>query len=470
MSEQDARKALLRKLPSVDELLRTAEIADLLDSVSRTRVTGTIREVLGAIRADILAGRGDGADISLPGVSARVADAVRDKERPAFMRVVNATGVVLHTGLGRGVYADEAVEALTAHIRGYTRLAYDLRTGQRAPREDPVRALLAEMTGAESAQIVNNNAAATMLVLKSVAGGKEVVCSRGELVEIGGAFRIPDVMAQSGCILREVGTTNKTHPWDYERAIGENTGALMRVHTSNYKIHGFTEAVPLEELVRIGQKHGVPVIDDLGSGTFYSMERVGLVDETVVSDSVRAGSDLICFSTDKLMSGPQGGAIVGKKKYIDKIRKDPLMRALRVDKMTLIVLEATLRVLLDEKTVWKRNHTYRMLAMSAEELDARARELANLLSWLSDRCDLEVVDGLSQVGGGATPVTEFPTRLLSVRPRTLPAGLLACKLRTAKVPVCTRVKEEAVLLDPRTVQPGEDPMILATFREVYGEA
>jgi len=268
--------------------------------------------------------------------------------------------------------------------------------------------------------------------------------------------------------MREVGTTNKTHLWDYERAVNENTGAFLKVHTSNYKIRGFTEEVSLEDMVALGRKHDIPVIDDLGSGTFYDMSRVGLTDETVVTDSIRIGSDVICASTDKLMSGPQGGMIVGKKKWIDRIRDDPLMRALRVDKMTLIVLEATLRVLMDEGTVWERNPTYRMLAMPLAAIDRAAKRLKRKLAWLADHAGLSVVDGFSQVGGGATPVTEFPTRVVSVAPRTLSAGELAVRLRRAAVPLCTRVKAGAVLLDPRTVQAGEEDWVVEAFRSVFG--
>jgi L-seryl-tRNA(Ser) seleniumtransferase len=465
MSNDSRKMKLLRGIPSVDEVMNASKA--LASDFPRARLVDAVRDVLAKLREAVLDGSCGEEDLTADAVARRLDETVKLRSRPAFLRVVNATGVILHTGLGRGVYADEAVDALNRHVRGYTRIAYDLETGRRTPRENPVRAMLCKLSGAESAQVVNNNAAATLITLKAVAEGREVICSRGQLVEIGGSFRIPDVMEMGGAKLHEVGATNKTHLRDYENAINENTAALLRVHTSNYKIHGFTQEVSLADMVALGRKHGLPVIDDLGSGTFFSMDRVGLVDETVVSDSIRIGSDLVCFSTDKLMSGPQGGAIVGKSKYVDLIRSDPLMRALRVDKMTLIVLEATLRILMDPEKVWERNPTYRMLLLTPKELDRRARALRRKLAWLNDRCDLAVEDDFSQVGGGATPVTDFPTRVVSVRPKEFSAGELAVRLRRCEVPVCTRVKAGAVLMDPRTIFDGEEALLVKGFRSVF---
>ncbi len=466
MDQPTFDKSALRKIPSIDVVLGMPAVKALLSKVSRSVLVDAVRETAASLRKAVLSGRKSGDDVTGELVAAEVAKAVSSRTGTAYPRVVNATGVVLHTGLGRAVFPDEAVEALAAQIRGYTRIAYDLETAKRVSREDPVIKMLCDLTGAESAQIVNNNAAATLLILNSMARGREVVCSRGELVEIGGSFRIPEVMSMSGAVLKEVGTTNKTHPRDYERAIGPNTAALLRVHTSNYKIRGFTESVPLGTLVEIGRKHGVPVVDDLGSGTFYDMGRVGLVDETVVSDSIRAGSDVVCFSTDKLMSGPQGGVILGRKKYIDAMKDNPLKRALRVGKMTMVVLEATLKVLLDGDNVWARNPTYRMLAMPLEELAGRAEALKGRLSFLAGSCALSVEDEVSEVGGGATPVTEFPTKVLAVKPAAMSAGDLAVRLRRCRMPVCARVKGGAVLLDPRTIQDGEDEWVVEAFRSV----
>ncbi len=468
MEKNPPDREALRRIPSVDEIIKMPSMSRMLSRISRSVLVDSIREAASAARRSLIDGTRSPESVTAESVAADVERIVGLKDRTAYPRVVNATGVVLHTGLGRAVYPDEAVEALVNQVRGYTRIAYDLTTAKRVSREEPVAKMLCDFTGAEAAQIVNNNAAATLLILNSMAKGREVVCSRGELVEIGGSFRIPEVMSMSGAVLREVGSTNKTHLKDYEKAINPATAALLRVHTSNYKIRGFTESVPLEDLVKLGRKHGIPVVDDLGSGTFYDMGRVGLVDETVVSDSISTGSDVICFSTDKLMSGPQGGVILGKKKYVDAMRDNPLKRALRVDKMTVIVLEATLKVLLDSENVWKRNPTYRMLDTPLDVLDRKAKGLKRKLAFLGEACDLAVEDEVSEVGGGATPVTEFPTRVLSAKPKSMSAGDLAIRLRHCTVPVCARVKGGAVLLDPRTILDGEEKHVIQAFREVMG--
>ncbi len=462
MNQTDARQSL-RAIPSVNRMLETAEVRSLLDRFPRGAVVRSIRAVLEDLRRRVLSGEGappaDPAAL-VPLVLARL-------EARGMRRVINATGIVAHTGLGRSVLPKEALDAILEEARAYCLLAVDRERGERADRDRFCEELLLEITGAEAATVVNNNAAATMLILNTLAEGKEVVISRGQLVEIGGAFRIPDVLRRSGATLREVGCTNKTHLRDYREAIGENTGCLMKVHTSNYRMLGFVEEVGIEELVPLGREHGIPVVDDLGAGAFHDLGPFGFPEEPLVQRSVKAGADVITMSADKLIGGPQGGVIVGHRKWVERIRKNPLARAFRVGKLTLIALEATLRIHLDEERVFREHPTTRMLTLPLEELEARARRIAERIGPGAGGA-VEVREDTSEVGSGAYPAHQLPTWVVAVSHPSLSAGELALRLRMRPVAVFTRVRKHQVLLDPRTVQEWEMDEVAEAVRETLG--
>ncbi|MCA9323182.1 MAG: L-seryl-tRNA(Sec) selenium transferase, partial [Planctomycetes bacterium] len=385
-------------------------------------------------------------------------------------RVVNATGVVLHSGLGRAVYADEAIQAV-ARATTYCLLEVEPEEGKRRRRDTFCEDLLCELTGAEAAFVVNNNAAATMLILAATAPGKEVVVSRSQMIEIGGSFRLPDVFEASGCRLREVGTTNKSYLRDYEGAIGEETGALMLVHTSNYRIVGFTEHVDLPEMVSLGKRRGVPVIHDLGSGSLIDLAMHGVYDEPPVQASVRAGADLICFSGDKLVGGPQSGIIVGKKQWVDRVRKHPLARALRVDKLSCIGLETTLKLYLEPTKLHARIPTLRMLADSADQILLRAEALRHQLApILGDRGTLDIVPSTSELGAGTLPTHGLPTHCVALSVHGVAADRIGRDLRVLPpVPVFARLREERVLFDPRTLQEGDASRVAEALEIVLKE-
>ena len=373
----------------------------------------------------------------------------------------------MHSGLGRAVLSEAAGKALQSVAKGYSTLALDIETGRRISRDRHVEGLLRELTGAEAATVVNNNAAATVLILNTLARGKEVVVSRGQLVEIGGSFRMPDVMTTSGAVLREVGTTNKTHLRDYEEAIGETTGAILRVHHSNYRIVGFAEEPGIEDLAALARRRGVPLIDDLGSGALVDLKDFGLTTEPLVRRSVAAGSDLACFSGDKLLGGPQSGLIVGRDEWIQRIRKNPLARAFRCGKLSLAALEATLKLFLSPELLTRRHPIYRMMALGRDELALRADGVAaTLRRSLPAAVRLTVEDGESQVGSGAVPVETLATKVLTVRSPSLPAEELALRLRRRRPPIFARVSQGSVVFDFRTVQPEEDAALARALVEI----
>lgn len=459
---------ILRKLPSIDELMNTAEVSRLAQEHERELIVRIAREVVDGLRSEVKKADEPGdVDVSLEAVSERVVEAVKRKFAPSIRHSVNATGIVLHTGLGRAVLSKQAVDALLDVAHGYCNLATDLETGQRGSRHVHFTKLLCELTGAEDATVVNNNAAATMLVLNTLAAGKEVIVSRGQLVEIGGSFRMPDVMSASGAILREVGTTNKTHFRDYENAINENTGAILRVHMSNYRIVGFFEEPGIVELTELAHKHNLPIIDDLGSGALVELGRYGVESEPMIRDSIKAGVDAACFSGDKLIGGPQCGIVVGKKAAIEAMKKNPLARALRIGKLEVAALEATLRLFLEPGMIERTHPTYRMLAMKPDEIGRRARAMAKKLEGIA--AEVGVVVGYSQVGSGSVPAEMLPTKLLSVRPGKLSADCLARKLRYCDPPIFARIHQEAVLFDPRTIQPGEEATVIEALRCILEE-
>jgi L-seryl-tRNA(Ser) seleniumtransferase len=378
----------------------------------------------------------------------------------SLRNAINGTGIIMHSGLGRAVLSRDALEAIMEAARGYCTLALDRETGRRGQRDSHVSTLLCELTGAEAATVVNNNAAATVVILNTLAKGKEVIVSRGQLVEIGGSFRMPEVMETSGVVLREVGATNKTHLRDYENAIGQDTGAILRVHHSNYRIVGFAEEPGIEDLVGLGRKHALPVIDDLGSGALVDLREYGLETEPLVRTSVAAGADVVCFSGDKLIGGPQSGIIVGRAEFIQRIKKNPLVRAFRCGKLTLAALQATLKLFLDPEKLPTVHPVYEVLATPVKAIDRRARRLRiNLVRSLPPDSEVSVEGGGSQVGSGSAPVETLPTRLLALRPGSMSADEFARRLRLREPPVFTRLQDDRVLFDLRTIRPDEDAAV-----------
>ena len=454
---------LLRRLPAVDELLRQPVIAEAVGTFPRSLVVRAVRNVLDRIRRAILSDQSSG--VSRLDEAALIQEILAEAEGLAaytLQRVVNGTGIIVHTNLGRSLLCQEALERLQLIGSGYSNLEYDLEAGSRGSRYVHAEAILREITGAEGALVVNNNAGAVLLVLNTLAQGREVVVSRGELVEIGGSFRIPDVMTRSGARLREVGCTNRTHLEDYRAAIGPETALLLKVHASNYQISGFTAEVDLATLVALGRAHNLPVMDDLGSGCFVDLSRFGLRGEPLVQDSVRSGADVITFSGDKLLGGPQAGIILGRKEIVERLRKSPLTRALRVDKFTLAALEATLRLYRDEETAVRAIPTLRMIAIEVEILATRAQSLADRIRMaVGSGAEVAVVDGASQVGGGALPVQTLPSKLVALTSRRLSAARLEANFRGNQPPIIGRVEQERFLLDVRTFQLGDDEVIVA---------
>lgn len=461
----------LRRLPAVDRLLEAARGNPELDGTPPALLTRAAREVVEAERRRLLsAALADAEPPPIAVFERRLADAVRRLRRPNLRRVVNATGVVIHTNLGRSLLAREALERVREAALHYTNLEYDLGQGKRGSRYTAVRDLICEITGAEDAMVVNNNAGAVLISLETLARGREVVVSRGDLVEIGGSFRIPEVMAKSGARLREVGTTNRTHLRDYEGAIGAETALLLKVHWSNYSIVGFTAQVPLAELVRLGRRHGLPVMEDLGSGTFIDFSRYGLLKEPTVQESVAAGADVVTFSGDKLLGGPQAGIIVGRAELIAAIRKNPLNRALRIDKLTLAALEGTLRLYRDEAEAVREIPTLRQLTQPEDALRPRAEALARRLASLGDpRLEATIARRSSKAGGGSLPLLDLPSPCVEVRLRGVSARHLETALRRAEPPVIARIEEEAVIFDLRTVLPADEEHIVAAVARILEE-
>jgi L-seryl-tRNA(Ser) seleniumtransferase len=412
----------------------------------RTAVVDALRAEAAALRTELAGGAI--ADI-VERLEAAAAQRVRSSQAASLRTVINATGVILHTNLGRAPLSDAAAQAVAAIAAGYANLEFDLEQGARGKRDVHAERLLCALTGAEAACVVNNNAAATMLGLAALAAGREVIVSRGELVEIGGGFRVPDVMAQSGAVLREVGTTNRTRAADYAAAIGERTALILRVHRSNFRIEGFTEQPPLAELVALGRRFKVPVVEDLGSGWLTSLPIEALAGEPSVRDSIATGVDAVMFSGDKLLGGPQAGIIAGSRVTVDPIKRHPLMRALRVDKLTYAALEATLQAYAAER--WDEVPVLRMLRLTAAEIGRRAERLAAGLRDAGLRAT--VIDGNSTVGGGSAPGSEIPTKLVALE---MPAPATLARLRALDTPVIARIENDRVVLDLRTVAPSDD--------------
>jgi L-seryl-tRNA(Ser) seleniumtransferase len=452
MSDQaDSR----RHLPSMTVLLDDPVVSALLVHHPRERVIAALRNVLADGRNSIAKG---GAVPTAAAVVEAAAATINSREQERLRTVINATGIILHTGLGRAVLPKAAVAALS-EMDCCCNLQIDLATGKRGKRNYETEQLLCELTGAEAAMVVNNNAAATLIMLAALCAGREVIVSRGQLIEIGGSYRLPDCVHQSGACLVEVGTTNKTHLRDYAAALNDNTAALLRVNPSNYRIVGFTSEVSVAELVTLKQGRDMLVIDDLGCGALIGLERFGLEHEPTVGESIAAGADLVCFSGDKLIGGPQAGIIVGRTDLVQRIRKHPLSRMLRVDKCTDVALEHTLRLFLNPEQLPETNPTYAMLAAPLDMLHRRAQEIRRKVRRAGSTISLEIIGGESALGGGSLPATPIKTWLLAA---TLPgwsAEEFAAQLRRYEPPVIARIADSAVVLDMRTLLPGEDKQI-----------
>jgi len=465
-----SKNKYLRQLPKVDEVLDLPDVKQLSNLYPRPLIVDGVRYVIDERRGTILSmpdDELDGIDVSASSLISDLEGWLEKQYAPSLKRVVNATGVVIHTNLGRSILSAPAIDAVVAAASNYSKLEFDLEKGARGSRHSHIESLLVKITGAEAGMVVNNNASAVFLALSTLAARREAIVSRGQLVEIGGSFRIPDVMRQSGAILREVGTTNKTYISDYRAAVTENTALLMKVHTSNFRIVGFTHEVELDEMVALGEELGIPVMEDLGSGVLIDLSRYGITYEPTVQESVRAGIDVITFSGDKLLGGPQAGLIIGKTEFVNRMKKHPLARAVRVDKMTLAALEATLREYLDMDTVWQKNPTIRMITAPADELKTRGEALAKLLNDnLGEGFTVTTEPEVSKVGGGSLPLAELPTTVVSVRCAFATANEIETILRCNELPVIVRIKEDAVLLDPRTIQEGEDRLILDAFTKI----
>ena len=457
----EPRTDLLRALPQVEELMQAAPMKALEAIVPRSMLVDRARAAVDGQRQLILAGTVDAVD-----VEAILTDAVNGALatlRPSLRRVINATGVIIHTNLGRSVLAEPAVQAVVEAARGYSTLEYSIENMARGSRHDHVEHLICALTGAEAAIAVNNNAAAVMMVLAEFAAGHEAIVSRGELVEIGGSFRIPEIVTQCGCTLCEVGATNKTHRRDYEAAIGEQTRALLKVHTSNYRIVGFTESVPREELAEIAHGHGLPLIEDLGSGAIVDLEPFGIRGEPTVQRSLHAGVDVASFSGDKLLGGPQAGLIVGRREYIERIKKHPLARALRLDKMTLAALHATLSAYLDAEIAVREIPTLAMLSASEDKLHAKALRLQKLLA--DTGVSSQLVRTGDAVGGGSAPAQELTDWAVAIEPGRLSVDELEEKLRLRAKPIVARIHRRQYLLCVRTIREEDFAEIAAAAAE-----
>lgn len=450
------KNMLYRNIPKVDVLLENPEIMELIKKHHRQVVVDVIREEIDNLRNFIK----ESDDISL--IEKKIENLVDDIKKSTekiysynLRKVINGTGTILHTNLGRAIISKKHADYLSEVVTSYSNLEYNLEGGKRGERYSHFEKLICKITGAEAAMAVNNNAAAVMLVLSSMAEKKEVVVSRGELVEVGGKFRIPDVMKSSNANLIEVGTTNKTHLEDYEDAISENTGAFLKVHTSNFKILGFTESVSIEELCKLGKEKNIPVIEDIGSGVLVDLSKYNLEYEPTVQDSIKAGVDVVSFSGDKLLGGPQAGIIVGKKKYIDKMKKNPLTRAFRIDKFTATILEMIFHEYLNEEDAIKNIPVLSLITKDIKEIEENANVLFDKLSNLNNVANIQIEDTLSQIGGGSLPAERLKSKCVSITPKNMSTALLEEKLRFGESPVVARISDDKLIIDMRTVLNGE---------------
>ena len=446
------KNMLYRSIPKVDVLLENQDIVTLIENHHRDVVVDVIREEIDKLRNFIK----ENDDINL--IEEKINNLIENIKISTekvysynIKKVINGTGTILHTNLGRAIISKKHADYLSEVVTSYSNLEYNLEEGKRGERYSHFEKLICKITGAEAAMAVNNNAAAVMLVLSSMAAEREVIVSRGELVEVGGKFRIPDVMKSSNAHLVEIGTTNKTHLEDYEDAISENTGAFLKVHTSNFKILGFTESVSIEELCKLGREKDIPVIEDIGSGVLIDLSKYGLEYEPTVQDSIKAGVDVVSFSGDKLLGGPQAGIIVGKKKYIDKMKKNPLTRAFRIDKFTATILEMIFHEYLNEEDAIKNIPVLSLITKDLKEIEKNANALFNKIENLENVADINVEDTFSQIGGGSLPAERIKSKSVTIMPKNISTQSLEAKLRAGKNPVVGRISGEKLILDMRTV-------------------
>jgi len=457
--DSERRSELLSGLVQIDAALRLPEIAPLADRFGRTAVTEALRESLQLLRDRILSGE----ELEVDGqILAEVAlSSLRGLFSPSLCRVVNATGIIIHTGLGRAVMPRECLDSLQEIASGFCLLEMSRETGRRSHRMEHVEGLLTRLSGAEAACVVNNDAAAVMLALRTLAPEKEAICSRAEQVEIGGSFRLPDIIETSGVKLVDIGTTNRTYVSDYENAINENTGVIIKAHTSNYRLVGYVTRPGLEELVEVGKKHDIPVVYDIGSGALARLS-----DEPTVQDAISAGIDIVCFSGDKLLGGPQAGIILGREKYVSQIKKNPLARAVRVGKVTLILLEALLKIYLNPESVADRIPAISMQKAPLEDVARKARALLRMLKRAGLPWNVEIVESVSELGGGSTPGEEIPSMAVAISGGPFPAEELANKLRMGEPCIFSYTREDRVLFNLRTLMPGEEKYILQSLSKV----
>ena len=446
------KNMLYRSIPKVDVLLENSDIVTLIENHHRDVVVDVIREEIDKLRNFIK----ENDDINL--IEEKINNLIENIKISTekvysynIKKVINGTGTILHTNLGRAIISKKHADYLSEVVTSYSNLEYNLEEGKRGERYSHFEKLICKITGAEAAMAVNNNAAAVMLVLSSMAAEREVIVSRGELVEVGGKFRIPDVMKSSNAHLVEIGTTNKAHLEDYEYAVSEKTGAFLKVHTSNFKILGFTESVSIEELCKLGREKDIPVIEDIGSGVLIDLSKYGLEYEPTVQDSIKAGVDVVSFSGDKLLGGPQAGIIVGKKKYIDKMKKNPLTRAFRIDKFTATILEMIFHEYLNEENAIKNIPVLSLITKDLKEIEKNANALFNKIENLENVADINVEDTFSQIGGGSLPAERIKSKSVTIMPKNISTQSLEAKLRAGKNPVVGRISEEKLILDMRTV-------------------
>jgi len=473
MNITENQQALLRMIPGVDSILEVAKTDTFFDNVPKSVLVRSIRSVVEQLRMVILDDQQviTEAELSNSSVFNKIKKSVHKMMTPNLIRIINATGVVIHTNLGRSLLADDAIENLLTIARRYSNLEFDLSKGTRGSRYSIVEDILCEISGAESAMVVNNNAGAVFLSLETIAKGKKVIVSRGELVEIGGSFRIPDVMARSGGILKEVGTTNRTHLRDYENAIEHDTALLLKVHTSNYSIVGFTADVSLESLVDLGARYKIPVMEDLGSGTFVDFSKYGLLKEPTVQESVKAGADIITFSGDKLLGGPQAGIIVGKNNIIEKIKKNPINRALRIDKLTLAALESTLRHYRNIEKEMDAIPTLRLITLPFDHIESNAKTLFKMLENIDDpKLSVSLIDIFSRPGGGSLPLLKLPSKGVGVKVEGISANALEKQMRNDECPIIGRIEEDLFIMDLRTILADELQLIENAFKRILKKA
>ncbi|QSX06964.1 L-seryl-tRNA(Sec) selenium transferase [Sedimentibacter sp. zth1] len=462
------KNAYFRNIPKVDILIEDERIKNIIKKNDRDLVIEIIRERTDELRKFIT--NSDSEQAIEERIANLIVDIVKSVNKITELnmkKVINGTGTILHTNLGRAIISEKIADRIKEIVTGYSNLEYDIEKGERGERYSHFEDIVCRITGAEACMAVNNNAAAVMLILSTMAKGNEVIVSRGELVEIGGSFRVPDVMIQSGSKLVEIGTTNKTHLSDYENAITEETKAFLKVHTSNYRIVGFTESVGIKELSELSKKHSLPVIEDIGSGVLIDLSKYGLAYEPTVQESIRNGADVVCFSGDKLLGGPQAGIIVGRKDLINKMKKNPLTRAMRIDKFTATALEAVFHEYLDEESAIKNIPVLSMITRDIKEIEKQAESLMTKLSGCKEKATIEIEDCLSQIGGGSLPLERIKSKCISIKPNSITTQIFENRLRNSQIPVIIRIANDKAIIDMRTIATNEIEILSQTIKNAF---